>query len=62
MSQRLLKEGASINEVDCTGRSAMLVAVQHDEIPLVQCLVKEGGAGIDAMIPRRLITNGYFEG
>jgi ankyrin repeat protein len=46
--QRLLKEGASVNEFDSEGSSAMGKAVSRGHIPVVKCLIQEGGVDIDA--------------
>jgi hypothetical protein len=48
--QRLLKEGASINELDGKGDSAMVRALVNGHTPVMKCLIKEGGADINAVI------------
>jgi hypothetical protein len=47
---RLLREGASLSEVGGSGRTAMYMALDGRHTPVVKCLIKEGGADIDAMI------------
>jgi hypothetical protein len=48
--QRLLKEGASLSELDVDGKCAMYMAVNGGHTLVVKCLIKEGGADIDAVI------------
>jgi hypothetical protein len=54
--QRLLKEGASVNEVDQWGRPAMKAVVDNWDIThvvrtlMIKCLIKEGSADIDAVL------------
>jgi hypothetical protein len=48
--QRLLKEGASVNELDVVGRTAMVVAMANGFTTVVNCLIREGGADIEALI------------
>jgi ankyrin repeat protein len=44
--QRLLREGASITEVDRLGRTALLCAAYTGHLAVVRWLIKEGGASI----------------
>jgi ankyrin repeat protein len=48
--QRLLREGASLSELDVYGKFAMYMAVNEGHTLVVKCLIKEGGSDIDAVI------------
>jgi hypothetical protein len=48
--RRLMKEGVSVSDLDAMGRSAMFMAVGNCHTPVVECLIKEGGADIDGVI------------
>jgi hypothetical protein len=48
MVRRLLKEGASLGESDVNGRTAMHMALFRRHTLVVKCLIKEGGADIEA--------------
>jgi hypothetical protein len=48
--RRLLREGASLGESDVNGRTAMHMALFRRHTLVVKCLIKEGGADIDAVI------------
>jgi hypothetical protein len=57
--QRLLKEGASVSELDLRNGirvSAMYMPVVKGDIPVVKCLIEEGGADINAMIGATAIS------
>jgi hypothetical protein len=44
--QRLIREGASVHEVDEDGDNAVMLAIISDQAPVVHWLLKEGGARI----------------
>jgi hypothetical protein len=48
--QRLLRDGASLSELGVNGRTAMSIAVHGCHTLVVKCLIKEGGADIEANI------------
>jgi ankyrin repeat protein len=48
--RRSLREGASLRELGVNGKTAMYMAVDWGRNPVVKCLIKEGGADIDAVI------------
>jgi hypothetical protein len=56
--RRLLREGASLDESDVNGRTAMYMAVDGRHNLVVKCLIKEGGADIEA---KSIVIVGHHE-